>query len=338
MLRRQAHRARHAGYRALPALAIVVAMLTAALLGAEAARAQTDWPNRPVRIIIPFAAGASTDSLVRGVAEKLQASLNQPFVVENRGGAAGALGTELAAKAQPDGYTILMTPQSPIVVLPSLRKTGYDPLKDFIHVDRLGQSIAGIAVHPSVGARTLAEFIALAKKNPGKFTFVSAGVGTVNHMRGEMLKLQAGIDMLHIPYKGTGEALADLLAGNVSLMFESSVFPHVKSGKLVLLAMLDERSPEFPDVLSMGEAGFPDFDLPIWTGAYLPRGTPQAIVEKLHGELAKIHGDKDLAEKLEAAGIRLYPKSESLEVLATRLAAETERFADLIKKAGIKLD
>ena len=214
----------------------------------------------------------------------------------------------------------------------------YDPLKDFIHVDRLGESMAGIAVHPSVGAKTLAEFIALAKTSPGKFTFVSAGVGTVNHLRGEMLKLQAGIDMLHIPYKGTGEALADLLAGNVSLMFESSVFPHVKSGKLALLALLDERNPDFPEVPTMKEAGFPDFDLPIWTGAYLPRGTPQAIVKKLHGELAKIHGDKDLAAKLEAAGIRLYPKSDSLDRLAARLADETARFAEIIKQANVKLD
>ena len=319
-------------------LIALAAAATVALAGAPEANAQTDWPNRPVRIVIPYAAGASTDSLVRGVAEKLQASLNQPFVVENRGGAAGALGTEMVARSPADGYTMLMTPQAAIVVLPNLRKMNYDPLKDFIHVDRLGESMAGIAVHPSVGAKTLAEFIALAKTSPGKFTFVSAGVGTVNHLRGEMLKLQAGIDMLHIPYKGTGEALADLLAGNVSLMFESSVFPHVKSGKLALLALLDERNPDFPEVPTMKEAGFPDFDLPIWAGAYLPRGTPQAIVEKLHGELAKIHGDKDFAAKLEAAGIRLYPKSDSLDRLAARLADETARFAEIIKQANVKLD
>lgn len=319
--------------RLFPALA---ALVVAAVAGSAAA--QTDWPSKPVRIVIPYAAGASTDNLVRGVAEKLQAALGQPFVVENRGGAAGALGTEAVAKASPDGYTVLMTPQAAIVTLPTLRKLGYDPLKDFIHVDRLGESIAGIAVHPSVGAKTLAEFIALAKKNPGKFTFVSAGVGTVNHLRGEMLKLQAGIDLLHIPYKGTGEALADLLAGNVSLMFESSVFPHAKQGKLVLLAMLEDRNPDFPNVPTMKEAGFPEFDLPIWTGVYLPRGTPQPIVEKLHRELAKIHADKDLAAKLEQAGMRLYPKSDSLDVLATRLEAEIALFADLIKKANVKLD
>ena len=322
----------------MAALALTVGLVLAAVLGVGSVSAQTDWPSRPVRIIIPYAAGASTDSLVRGIAEKLQAALNQPFVVENRGGAAGALGTELVAKAAPDGYTILMSPQAPIVVLPHLRTMAYDPLKDFVHVDRLGESIAGIAVHPSVGAKTLAEFIALAKKSPGKFTFVSAGVGTVNHLRGEMLKLLAGIDLLHIPYKGTGEALADLLAGNVSLMFESSVFPHVKSGKLVLLAMLDERNPEFPDVPNMKEAGFPEFDLPIWTGAYLPRGTPPAIVEKLHLALAKIHEDKELAAKLEAAGMRLYPKTGSLSELADRLASEATRFGDLIKKANVKLD
>lgn len=338
MLGVEARSASNAGRTRIGVLLLAAALFVAIIVGPSSVSAQTDWPSRPVRIVIPYAAGASTDSLVRGVAEKLQAALNQPFVVENRGGAAGALGTEMVAKSLPDGYTILMSPQAPIVVLPHLRTMGYDPRNDFIHVDRLGESIAGIAVHPSVGAKTLAEFIALAKKSPGKFTFVSAGVGTVNHLRGEMLKLQAGIDLLHIPYKGTGEALADLLAGNVSLMFESSVFPHAKTGKLTLLAMLDEHNPDFPNVPTMKEAGFPEFDLPIWTGAYLPRGTPTAIVEKLHRELGKIHEDKELAAKLEGAGMRLYPKSASLNELSARLAAETARFGDLIKKANVKLD
>jgi tripartite-type tricarboxylate transporter receptor subunit TctC len=298
--------------------------------------AQTDYPTRPVRIIIPYPAGASTDNIARPLAERLSRGLGQQFVVENRGGAGGTLGAELLAKSTPDGYTIMVTPQTPLVVLPNLRKVGYDPAKDFVPIARMTEVITGFAVHPSLGVKTLAEFIALAKRRPGEITFVSAGVGTITHLRGEMLKVMAGIDLLHVPYKGNGEALPDLLAGNVHAMFEAVVFPHVKSGKLVLLAVVDdERHPDFPDTPTIKESGFPDYDMPIWFGAYAPRGTPAPIIDKLHREIARIHDDQAFRERQMSFGMRVYAKAETPEEIAKRIAAQTKVYAEIIKKAGV---
>ena len=322
-----------------PLALVAISALAGVLAWATPVAAQSDYPNRPVRIIIPYPAGASTDTIGRPVAERLQSLLGQPVVVENRGGAGGALGAEMMAKAAPDGYTIMITPQTPIVVLPSLRKMPYDPAKDFMPVARLSEVITGFAVHPSLGVSTLKEFIDLARKNPGKYTFVSAGVGTITHLRGEMLKVLAGIDLLHVPYRGNGEALPDLLAGNVHAMFEAVVFPHVKTGRLTLLAVVDdERHPDFPNTPTIKESGFPDFDMPIWFGAYAPAGTPQPIIEKLHKAISTIHGDKEFTEKQMAAGMRVYANAETPEEMGRRMAAQTKVFAEIIKRAGVKID
>ena len=229
----------------------------AAILSVGAAHAQPAWPTRPVRVIVPYAPGSGTDFIVRSIAERLSRQMGQQFVVEHRGGGSGALGTEAVVKATQDGYTLLMTPQAPIVVIPHLRKLPYDALKDLVGVARFGQVIAGFAVHPSLGVKNMAEFVALAKKQPGKITFVSAGVGSVNHLRGETLKLMAGIDLLHVPYRGNGEAIPDLLAGQVHSIFDSIVFPHVKAGKLVLLAIMDDVysmlvTVDYPDAITGG--------------------------------------------------------------------------------------
>ncbi len=302
-------------------------------------QAQTDWPNRPVRAIIPYPPGSGTDFIIRALCERLSRQLGQQFVVEHRSGASGALGAEAVARSTPDGYTILMTPQAPVVVIPSLRKTAYDPLKDFVGVSRMGEVIAGFAVHPSLGVKNMAEFVALAKKKPGQITFVSAGVGSVNHLRGETLKLMADIDLLHVPYRGNGEAVPDLLAGQVHGIFDSLVFPHVKAGKLTLLAILsDERYSEFPDVGTMKEQGFPEFDIPIWFGTYAPAAVPTPIIEKLHAALSTIHTDEEFKAKQFAGGIHIYAKGDSLPELKTRLVKQTAYFADLIKRANITLD
>lgn len=307
--------------------------------GSDAALAQNDWPNRPVRIIVPYPAAASTDNIARPLAERLSAAFGQQFVVENRGGAGGALGAEMMAKAQPDGYTIMVTPQTPIVVLPSLRKMPYDPVKDFMPIARMSEVITGFAVHPSLGVKSLKEFITLAKNNPGKFTFVSAGVGTITHLRGEMLKIMAGIDLLHVPYRGNGEALPDLLAGNVHSMFEAVVFPYVKSGKLTLLAVVDdERHPDFPDAPTIKESGFPDYDMPIWFGAYAPQGTPPVILARLHKEISRIHADKELYSKLMTMGMRVYSKADTPEEMAKRIADQTKVYADIIRKANVTIN
>lgn len=318
-------------------LSSTLGLLLSGLFGL--ASAQTDWPTRPVRVVVPYPPGSGTDFIVRGVAERLSRQLGQQFVVEHRSGASGTLGAESVARASADGYTILMSPQAPIVVLPNLRKVAYDPMKDFVGVSRMGEVIAGFAVHPSLGVKNMAEFIALAKQKPGQITFVSAGVGSVNHLRGETLKLMAGIDLLHVPYRGNGEAVPDLLAGQVHGMFDSLVFPHVKAGKLTLLAILsDERFSEFPDVGTMKEQGLPDFDLPIWFGAWVPAGVPAPIVEKLHDAVSTIHSDEAFKARQFSAGILIYPQADTLAEFKARQQRQLLYFGDIIKRANIKIE
>jgi tripartite-type tricarboxylate transporter receptor subunit TctC len=322
--------------RCLAALGLFAVVV---MTGGPAPAQSGDYPMRPVRIIVPYPAGGSTDNIARPLAERLSQALSQQFVVENRGGAGGALGAEMMAKATPDGYTIMITPQTPIVVLPNLRKMPYDPAKDFVPIARLSEVVTGFAVHPSLGVTTLKDFIALAKQHPGKYTFVSAGVGTITHLRGEMLKIMAGIDLLHVPYRGNGEALPDLLAGTVHAMFEAVVFPHVKSGKLTLLAVVDdERHPDFPSTPTIKESGFPEFEMPIWFGAYAPRGTPPAIIAKLHKEMSRVHDDKEFGARLMGFGMRVYSKADTPEEMAQRIAAQTGVFGDIIKKAKVAVD
>ncbi len=320
------------GYRLLFLTALLV-LLTSSVF------AQNAYPTRPVRIIIPYPAGASTDNIARPVAERLSRALGQQFVVENKGGAGGALGAEVMTKAAPDGYTIMVTPQTPIVVLPSLRKVGYNAETDFLPIARISEVITGFAVHPSLGVTSLKDFIALAKQQPGRIVFVSAGVGTITHLRGEMLKLMAGIDMLHVPYKGNGEALPDLLAGNVHAMFEAVVFPHVKAGKLTLLAVVDDvRHPDFPDAPTIKESGFPDYDMPIWFGAYAPRGTPDDVIALLHREISKVNGDSEFAARLMTQGMRVYDKAETPKEIRKRIEAQTVVFRDILHRAKVTID
>lgn len=317
----------------------LAAFLLSALPDPARGQGATDYPNRPVRMIVPYAAGGGTDFIARGLAEKLSQQTGQQFVLEFRGGAAGALGAEAVVKSTPDGYTLLLTPQAPIQLIPHLRKLPYDPLKDLIPVGRMAEQIAGFAVHPSVGAKTMTEFVALAKKSPGKYSFGTAGVGSVNHLRVETLKLMAGIDLLHVPYKGVGEALPDLLGGVIHLMVDSIVLPSAKAGKIDLIAVLTpERYSEFPNVATMREQGFADFDVPVWFGTYAPAGVPAPILEKLHREIATIHTDAEFHAKQFAGGTLVYKDALSMAQMRERIAADSARFADLIRRADIKLD
>ncbi len=317
----------------------LAAFLLSALPDSARGQGATDYPNRPVRMIVPYAAGGGTDFIARGLAEKLSQQTGQQFVLEFRGGAAGALGAEAVVKSTPDGYTLLLTPQAPIQLIPHLRKLPYDPLKDLIIVGRMAEQIAGFAVHPSVGAKTMTEFVALAKKSPGKYSFGTAGVGSVNHLRVETLKLMAGIDLLHVPYKGVGEALPDLLGGVIHLMVDSIVLPSAKAGKIDLIAVLTpERYSEFPNVATMREQGFADFDVPVWFGTYAPAGVPAPILEKLHREIATIHTDAEFHAKQFAGGTLVYKDALSMAQMRERIAKDSARFADLIRRADIKLD
>lgn len=324
---------------AVASIAAGLAAMLTTLAGSALGQVAIDYPNRPVRMIVPYAAGGGTDFIARSLAERLSNQTGQQFVIEYRGGAAGVLGTEAVVKSAPDGYTLLLTPQAPIQLLPHLRKLSYDPLKDLIPVERMSEQIAGYAVHPSIGVKTMTEFVALAKQNPGKYTFGTAGVGSVNHLRVETLKLMAGINLLHVPYKGVGEALPDLLSGVIHMMVDSNVLPAAKAEKVNLIALLTpERYSEFPDVATMREQGFPDYDVPVWFGTFAPAGVPMPILQKLHREIATIHTDAEFQAKLFAAGNLIYRDALTIAQMQERIAQDSARFADLIRRADIRLD
>jgi tripartite-type tricarboxylate transporter receptor subunit TctC len=315
-------------------------LLAAAVLAAGAmalpAYAQT-WPDKPVKLIVPYAPGGASDTIARPWGERLTQALGQQFVVENRGGAGGAIGAEAAAKAAPDGYTLLLTPNAPLSVLPQLRKTPYDPQKAFTPIGQVGDLIAGFVIHPSVGVKTMPELIAYAKKNPGKLAYGSAGLGTATHLRIEMLKYKAGIDILHVPYRGSADAIADLLPGNVQMMNEIVVLPHVKAGKLVLLGVNHSaRHPDFPDVPTLTEVGLQGADVPIWYSIWAPTGLPTAIIDKLNKTIVEIAGTDSMKQRMRE--INVFVPLQTPDEMRARLEQDIKANAELIKAANVKLD
>jgi tripartite-type tricarboxylate transporter receptor subunit TctC len=313
-----------------------VAAVVASAAWLPSAAAQT-WPDRPVKIILPYAPGGATDAIGRPWADKLTQAFGQQFVVENRGGASGMIGVEAAVKSPPDGYTLLLTPNSAIAIVPQLRKAPYDAVTQLAPVARVGDIIGGFVIHPSVGVKNIKELIAYAKQNPGKLSFATPGLGTSVHLRIEMLKLRAGIDILTIPYRGSGDALNDLLPGNVHMMNEIVVFPHVKAGKLILLAMNHhERHWDFPDVPTLTEAGIKDADVPIWFALFAPAGTPKDIIQKLNVKMAEIAGTNDMKAKMRAISVAV--PIQSPEELGRHLVEDLKRNLEVIKAANIKID
>ena len=317
------------------ALASAVVMLCSRVadVGAQAQA----WPDRPVKIILPYAPGGATDAIGRPWAEKLSQAFGQQFVIENRGGASGMIGVEAAIKSPPDGYTFLLTPNSAIAVLPSLRKAPYDAVKQLAPVGRVGDVIGGFVIHPSIGVKTIPELVAYAKKNPGKLSFGSAGLGTSTQLRIEMLKLRAGIDILHVPYRGSADALNDLLPGNVHMMNEIVVLPHVKAGKLVLLAINhSQRHPDFPDVPTLTEAGIANADVPIWFALWAPAGTPADIIVKLNAKMIEIARSDDMKVKMRAISVAI--PLQSPEELGRQLVEDIRLNLEVITAANIKLE
>jgi tripartite-type tricarboxylate transporter receptor subunit TctC len=303
---------------------------------ASTAQAQA-WPEKPVKLIVPYAPGGASDTIARPWAERLAQALGQQFVIENRGGAGGAIGVEAAAKSAPDGYTLLLTPNAPLSVLPHLRKVPYDPVKGFAPVGRTGDLLAGFVIHPSVGVKTMAELIAYAKRNPGKLAYGSAGLGTSTHLRLEMLKYKAGIDILHVPYRGSADALSDLLPGNVQMMNEIVVLTHVKAGKLNLLAVNHtERHPDFPDVPTLKEAGLEGAEVPIWYSIWAPAGTPKEIVTKLNKTMLEIAGTDSMKQRMRE--INVVVPLQTPEDMQTHLENDIKANGDLIKAANVRLE
>jgi tripartite-type tricarboxylate transporter receptor subunit TctC len=295
------------------------------------------WPERPVKLVLPYAPGGATDVIARPWSDKLSQAFGQQFVIEHRGGASGIIGTEAAARSAPDGYTLLLTPNAPLTLQPLLRKTTYDPTRSFVPVGRVGDLISGFVIHPAVGVRTFAEMIDYAKQNPGKLAYGSAGLGTSSHLRIEMLKVKAGIDVLHVPYRGSADALNDLLANNVQMMNEINPMPHVRAGKVVLLDIsYPERHPDFPDVPTLWEVGYGEAYVPSWYAIWAPAGTAPDIVETINARMQEIARQPEMKARLLALNVAL-PVQTSDEV-ARHLADDIMRCAELIRQSNIKLE
>ena len=297
------------------------------------------YPSKPIRWIAPFPPGGPVDLLARTVGQKLSEAWGQPVVIDNRPGAAGNLGVDLAAKAPPDGYTLVIVPTGNIVVNPALFPNLPYKQSDLAPVTMLATVENVLVVNPSVPASSLRDLVGHAKANPGKLTFASPGAGAQAHLAGELLKLNAGIDMVHVPYKGTGPALNDLLGGQVSMMFSqlSSALPHVRSGKLRALGVASpKRSAVLPEVPTIAEQGFPSFEAVSWYALMVPAGTPAEVVRKLHAESARILRLPDVKEKL--AGLGADPVGNAPEELAASIRSESARWAEVIRKQGIKAE
>ncbi len=323
----------------IAATAPMVRLLAVVFTGLSAhAIAQTSYPTKAIHFITPFPPGGSLDPLTRMSAQKLSEKWGQPTVVENRPGANTIIGTSAVAKAAPDGYTILVV-GTPHVVNPSLFATPYDAIKDFAPIATIARSRQILVVNPSLPVSNLQALIAMAKAKPGQLTYGSSGTGNTNHLAGELLCNLAGIKMLHIPYKGAGPAIIDLISGQLQLSFHVtiSVIPHIKSGRLKPIAVSGKtRTQALPQVPVFAEAGLPAFDIAGWTGMFAPAGTPREIIEKISAEMGRILAAPDVVERLVNQGLE--PLISTPEQFAALLKSDMTKFAKLIKDANIKFE
>jgi tripartite-type tricarboxylate transporter receptor subunit TctC len=298
--------------------------------------ATTSYPAKPIRLVVPFPAGASSDIVGRMLGEKLAEQMGQQIVPDNRPGAGGNLGIGFAAQSAPDGYTIVIATAS-IAVSPSLyAKLGYDPLKDLAPVARLTTIPNVLIVHPSVPAKTLRQFVNLARAHPGKLNFGSGGSGTTNHLANELLKHLEKIDLVHVPYKGVTQAMVAMMGGEVDevVMPVSTALSHIRAGKVRALAVLtDERIATLPEVPTGIEAGVKGFTMPLWYGMFAPAATPKEIVSRLNRELVKALESRDLSERLLALGVDPWPGSS--EQLGELLKVEIERYGQVARAANL---
>ena len=306
--------------------------------GAGPVKAAEGFPNRPLRYIVPFPPGGSTDIVARIVAAALTESLGQQVIIDNRGGAAGTLGAEIAAQATPDGYTIFACNIASLAVSPALyKKLGYDPVAGFSPIGLIGSTANALAVHPSVPATTVAEFIAHAKAHPGKINYASAGVGTSPQLSMELFKMTARIDVVHVPYKGAGPALVGLMGGHVEAMFSTvpSYLGALRAGKIRLLGVTSTmRHPDLPSVPTIAESGMPGFEVISWQGLCTPGGVPQAVLLRLRSALAAVLALPDTKKQLTDQGMQATPLMA--EKFAAFIRAERIKWAKIVKDVGIK--
>jgi tripartite-type tricarboxylate transporter receptor subunit TctC len=320
-------------------MALLLAAVAALLAGGHAA-AQGGYPSRPITLVVPQAAGGTNDIVGRLVGQKIAEVLGANVVVDNRPGAGGNIGTQLVAKAQKDGYTLLMTISSSQAINPALYKNpGFDPVKDFRPVGLIGAVPNVLLVNPSFPARSLGELLALAKRKDAAYQYASAGNGTLNHLLGEMLNSMAGIELQHVPYKGVAPAINDVLGGQLPIVFASlpSALPHIKAGKLRALAVSgDKRSPALPEVPAIAES-VPGYNGTLWIGLFAPGGVPQDVLAKLQDATRKAMAAPDLREKLDQQGVEIAAPT-SPEQFAKLLQGDIAKWARIVKASGAAVD
>jgi tripartite-type tricarboxylate transporter receptor subunit TctC len=315
-------------------------LLAAIATGLAFNAAAQDYPSRPIRVIVPFPPGGSTDILARTVFQQLGQKWKQSIIIDNRPGASGMIGTEMVARAEPDGYTLLMGSGGPLTINPALyAKLPYDPIKDFIPITVIAVVPNIVVANPSLPVHSIKELIALAKSEPGKLAFASTGNGTPGHLAGEMFKTMTGTDMLHVPYKGSAPSVSAVLGGEVALNFTTTppVVPLVKSGKLRALAVTSStRIPDLPDVPTMAESGLPGYEAISWFGVVAPRGTPDAIVKKLSADLVTVIDSAQVRKQILDTGS--IPLANTPEQMEKMIADDTAKWARVIKESHIHLE
>jgi len=317
---------------------LMLATVAAACLSPWVAQAQ-NYPNRAVKIIVPFATGGPADNYARFVAQRLQDSLGQAFVVDNKPGAGSVIGTDLAAKSAPDGYTLLMMSNTQTVNETLIPNKPYGLLRDFVGVAPVNYSDLVLVAHPGTGVQSVADLIKRAQAQPGKLNYASSGPGTPYHMAGELLKSLAKIDMVHVPYKGSSGARTDVLGGQVDMMFDAvtTMTEHIKAGKVRALATSGKtRSDVLPDVPTVHEAGVPNYEATIWLGIMAPKGTPKPIIDQLNAAIGKIMSQPDVRQQLAKQGA--VPMVMNAAAFDKYLQDDVNKWSQLIKSANIKLD
>jgi tripartite-type tricarboxylate transporter receptor subunit TctC len=315
---------------ALTAAALLVALATAAVA--------QDYPAKPVRLIIPFPPGGSNDVVGRMIATQLSEKLGKQVVVDNRAGAGGVIGTEIAAHAAPDGYTLLIISLAH-AVNPWLYKLNYDPIKSFAPIGILASGPNVLAINPGLAVNSVKELVALAKQKPGELQYASAGVGSFQHLGGELFKLEAGVDILHVPFKGGGPAMIDVIGGHTKLVFSSLVqtTPHIKSGKLKAIGVGGlKRNPVLPDVPTVAEAGVPTYEAVNWWGIVAPAGTPQPIIDKLHEKLTAVQTSPEVQKQFSQEGAEIVQMTPT--AFGTFMQTEMQKWERVVKEGKIKAE
>ncbi|CAN1503998.1 PBP2_Bug27 domain containing protein [Burkholderiaceae bacterium] len=308
-------------------------------LGANTTWAQTSYPERPIRLIVSFAAGGPTDIFARLVAVRLEKELGQPIIVENKPGGGSNIGSEFVARAKPDGYTLLLGTIANTTNMALYKNLGYDTERDFVHITQIMSSPSILVVNNNIPAKNLAELIAYVQANPGKLSYASSGAGGLQHHAGELLKLRANLDMLHIPYKGAAPALTDVVGGNVAMGFKtaSGVMPTILNGRVRAIAVAGrQRLAQLPDLPTMIEAGMPDFEADSWNGLFAPAGTPPDIIAKLAKATIAILKSDEIAEKF--ATISATPVGSTPEQFKRYVHEEVMKWGQVAKQAGVTID